>query len=83
MDEVWVPSWFCREAFVRSGLSPTKVIVIPHGVDLDLYDPAMTQPLEIPGAHGTIYLSIFEWSLRKGWDVLLDAWHRALPKPMT
>jgi len=77
MDEVWVPSWFCREAFVRSGLSPTKVIVIPHGVDLELYDPANIKPLDIPGAHGTVFLSIFEWSLRKGWDVLLDAWHRA------
>jgi hypothetical protein len=32
------------------------------------------RPLRIAGTRGTVFLSVFEWSFRKGWDVLLAAW---------
>src|SRR4029450_9055204 len=31
-------------------------------------------PLDLPEAHGTVFLATFDWTLRKGWDVLLSAW---------
>ncbi len=41
-----------------------------------LFRPAL-RPLRIPGVRGTVFLSIFEWAFRKGWDVLLSAWAEA------
>ena len=50
--------------------------VVPGGVDATLFRPAL-RPLRIPGVRGTVFLSIFEWAFRKGWDVLLSAWAEA------
>lgn len=74
MDEVWVPSRFCLESFVRSGVSESKLHVIPHGVDCDRFRPE-AERLELEGARGFIFLSVFDWVWRKGWDVLLRAYY--------
>ncbi|MFZ5814030.1 MAG: glycosyltransferase family 4 protein [Bacillota bacterium] len=72
MDEVWVPSRFNAETFIRAGVAPEKVKLVPAGVDTEEYRPGLV-PLEIPGRRKFTFLSIFEWSYRKGWDVLLRA----------
>ena len=73
MDEIWVPSRFCVESFLAAGVSPAKLQVIPHGVDANRFGPHVPA-LEIDGAQGFIFLSVFRWSKRKGWDVLLRAY---------
>ena len=35
---------------------------------------ARAAPLPLEDAHGTVFLAAFDWTLRKGWDVLLRAW---------
>lgn len=77
MDEVWVPSEFNRETFTRAGVAPDKLHVIPFGIDASAYDPETVQPLDIPDRRGFTFLSVFQWSERKGWDVLLKAYLRA------
>lgn len=74
MDEVWVPSEFNRNTFARAGVAPEKLHVIPFGIDANAYDPAVTQPMDIPGKRGFTFLSVFQWSARKGWDALLRAY---------
>ena len=54
----------------------TAIHVVPGGVDTDAIRPGLA-PLLIPGLRGTVFLSVFEWSYRKGWDILLEAWARA------
>src|SRR6185503_6546343 len=34
-------------------------------------------PLAVEGARAFNFLSVFDWSVRKGWDVLLRAWSSA------
>ncbi len=72
-DEVWVPTEHNRAAFLAAGVEDERLVVIPEPFELDrLHRDA--PPLDIPGAHGTVFLAAFDFSLRKGWDVLLEAW---------
>ena len=75
MDEIWVPSEFNRETFEKAGVS-VPIQIIPEGIDARRYHPGIP-PLPIPGARGTVFLAVFEWIYRKGWDVLLEAWTKA------
>jgi glycosyltransferase involved in cell wall biosynthesis/SAM-dependent methyltransferase len=72
MDAVWVPGEFNRETFARSGVQPEKLRIVPGAIDLTPYDPNCP-PLQIDGARGFNFLSVFDWTLRKGWDVLIRA----------
>lgn len=74
LDEVWVPSHFNRATFARSGVTESKIHVIPGCIDPAPY--ANARPTTLPGA-GYTFLSVFQWIERKGWDILLDAWSRA------
>jgi glycosyltransferase involved in cell wall biosynthesis len=73
VDEVWVPCDFNVETFRRGGVPASKLHVLPETLDFELYDPAAA-PLEIPGRRGFTFLTNFDVTDRKGWDVLLDAW---------
>jgi glycosyltransferase involved in cell wall biosynthesis len=73
MDRIWVPSEFNRETFARAGVQERKLAVIPGLIDMTPYDPAIA-PLRIDGARGFNFLSLFDWTLRKGWDVLIRAY---------
>jgi glycosyltransferase involved in cell wall biosynthesis/thioredoxin-like negative regulator of GroEL len=76
MDEVWVPSQFNVETFAASGVERSKLVVIPEAVDSEFFDPARHTVYPLPGKARFNFLSIFEWSSRKGWDVLLAAYLR-------
>lgn len=75
MDEIWVASDFNLETFRRAGVT-ARLTKVPEGVDTDHFRPGCP-PLELPDARGFVFLSIFEWIYRKGWDVLLRAWAQA------
>jgi glycosyltransferase involved in cell wall biosynthesis len=77
LDEIWVPSQFNKNSFTRAGVPEDKLQVVPIGIDASRYDPATISPLDIPGRRGFVFLSVFDWSLRKGWDVLLRAYTQA------
>lgn len=76
MDEVWVPSKFNLETFAQSGVERDKLHVIPGAVDPAQFDTAHHAPLPLANRAACNFLSVFEWSLRKGWDVLLAAYLR-------
>lgn len=72
-DEVWVPTVHNREAFAAAGVDRERLHIVPEPFELDrLHREA--PPLDLPDAHGTVFLAAFDFSLRKGWDVLLAAW---------
>jgi glycosyltransferase involved in cell wall biosynthesis len=72
MDEVWVPCQHNIETFTGSGVAREKLIKIPEGIDPRRYQLS-GPPLPIRGARAFNFLSVFEWSRRKGWDVLVRA----------
>ncbi len=73
MDRIWVPSEFNRETFIRGGVRENLISIVPGTLDVTSYNPKC-DALKIEGARGYNFLSIFDWSLRKGWDVLLRAY---------
>ena len=75
MDEIWVPTEHSLESFRNSGVK-ARLVKIPGGVDTERFRPGLN-PLPIPGRRKSVFLSIFEWSYRKGWDVLLHSWAKA------
>ena len=76
MDEVWVPSQFNVETFAASGVERSKLVVMPGAVDSEFFDPACHTVYPLPNKARFNFLSVFEWSSRKGWDVLLAAYLR-------
>ncbi|WP_310572154.1 glycosyltransferase [Gemmatimonas sp.] len=72
LDELWVTGDFNAQTFREAGVR-VPMHVIPGGIDSQLFHPDGA-PYAIPGVRGTVFLSVFEWRLRKGWDVLLRAW---------
>ncbi len=74
MDEIWVPSQFCADAFARATRRPVQVV--PHPVEA-----AGEGPAEIPDVDPStfLFLSTFEWSDRKNPVGLLRAFVRAFP----
>jgi glycosyltransferase involved in cell wall biosynthesis len=73
MHEVWVPSAFNAEAFAVAGVTPERLRVLPSGVNTTQFRPGL-EPLPIPHRRGFNFLSVFEWTHRKGPDVLLRAY---------
>ena len=80
MDEIWVPSTFNYETFTRGGLPAENIKIVPLGVNVDIFDPAKTPPMQIPGIKGFNFLSTFQWSKRKGWDILLQAYLKSFSR---
>jgi glycosyltransferase involved in cell wall biosynthesis len=74
--EVWTPSKFCVDAFVRSGVPAEKIHVIPNGVDLEIYQPE-GRKADLPTSKPFKFLFVGGTIFRKGIDILLEAYRRA------
>lgn len=87
MDVVWVPTDFHVNSFKQSGVDSVKLRKIVQSVDLEFFDPVKTGPLKLDvvgslvlGKDGLnardqfVFLSVFKWEYRKGWDVLLKSY---------
>lgn len=89
MDYVWVPTEFHVNTFVQSGVDPAKVVKVVQPIDVDFFDPLKYEALDLAsignlvlGRRNTdrnlemefVFLSVFKWEYRKGWDVLLKAY---------
>jgi glycosyltransferase involved in cell wall biosynthesis len=76
MDEIWVPSAQNVESFSASGVAREKLVVVPGTFDFTSYTrEGPRHPSVAPGPF--TFLTVFDWHLRKGWDVLLRAWAEA------
>ena len=84
MDYVWVPTEFHMSTFVQSGVHPSKVVKIVQPVDVEFFDPVRYKPLDLASRaklvlgsgvrKSFVFLSVFKWEYRKGWDVLLKSY---------
>lgn len=73
MDEVWVPTTWGAAMFKASGVR-CPLHVVPLGVDLACFAPG---PPRERLAERTLFVSVFEWGPRKGWELLLRAYRAA------
>lgn len=74
ISEIWVPSEFNKQTFAASGVDESKIFVIPGTLDEQKYSRAQITPYPLNDARSFVFLSVFDWSLRKGWDILLRAY---------
>jgi glycosyltransferase involved in cell wall biosynthesis/tetratricopeptide (TPR) repeat protein len=72
-DEVWVPSSYVRNCYVRSGVEEGKIVVVPNAVAPDRFHPR-TKPLDLPTKKGFRFLFVGGTLYRKGIDILLDTY---------
>ena len=76
VDELWVPSRFVRDVFVRAGVCAHRVAVIPNGVDTKVFTPE-GRILRPQGARKFAFLFVGGPIRRKGVDLLLEAYKAA------
>ncbi|MFA5600107.1 MAG: glycosyltransferase family 4 protein [Phenylobacterium sp.] len=72
-NEVWVTSDFCKDVLLKYNITK-PIFVFPPGIDLSLYEEDGDIYDFQPKLKNFIFLSVFVWSLRKGYDVLLKAY---------
>jgi glycosyltransferase involved in cell wall biosynthesis len=76
VDEIWVPTAWLKDCYVRSGIPEDKVVVVPNGVDCEVFRPEGERfPLKTAKTCKFLYLGYTIH--RKGIDVLLEAYVRA------
>ena len=76
VDELWVPSRYVRDVFVRCGVTAARVHVIPNGVDPKMFTPE--GPASRPqGSRGFSFFFAGGAIRRKGLDLLLEAYTAA------
>lgn len=76
VDELWLPSRFVRDVFVRSGVGEDRVRVIPNGIDPEIFRPE--GPISRPkGCRKFVFLFVGGAIRRKGIDCLLEAYKQA------
>jgi tetratricopeptide (TPR) repeat protein len=73
VDEVWVPSRWVRDAYIRSGVDASQVVVVPNAVDTDRFNPA-TPPTELANSASFRFLFVGGTLWRKGADILLETY---------
>ncbi len=73
VDEVWVPTTWVRDCYVRSGIPAAQVAVVPNGVDTTVFAPDGPR-LELANRAATRLLFVGGTIDRKGFDVLLDTY---------
>lgn len=80
LDVIVVPCDFNAKTFEKKGVPRQNLFVVPHVVDTENFRPN-AQPIKIKNKRGFNFLSLFEFSHRKGWDVLLEAfWQEFKPQ---
>jgi glycosyltransferase involved in cell wall biosynthesis len=71
VDEVWVPSRFNLETFAAAGVEVERLRVVPNPIRVDRW----TGEDRLEPAPGRFsFLSVLDWTLAQGWDVLLRAY---------
>ena len=83
-DELWVPTSWHAEVYAATGaIDFERIFVLPEIVDTVFFDRSLCEPRAVESAPPPpyLFLSIFKWEWRKGWDVLLLAYWKAFDRP--
>jgi glycosyltransferase involved in cell wall biosynthesis len=73
VDELWVPSRWVRDVSIGSGVDRAKVVVIPQGVDPEVFCPE-APPARLDTRRTFRFLFVGGSLERKGFDILLKTY---------
>jgi glycosyltransferase involved in cell wall biosynthesis len=75
LDIVFVASGWAKRVLTDNGVAESRVAVAPFGVDRDIFR------FVEPGGRGTtVFLNVGKWEMRKGHDVLAEAFSKAFTR---
>jgi len=74
-DEIWTPTQYGKEILEKSNVYP-PIHVMPLGIDVKRYTPEAGHMDFGKAMKKFKFLSVFRWSYRKGFDILLRAYMR-------
>jgi len=81
-DALIVPSNYVKEVFLKGGLRPDNVFVVPNGYNDELFnkDKSDVKPLYgiDPERFNFVYVGNAQW--RKGLDLMINCWHKSFKK---
>ena len=70
VDEIWVPTQYGKKILQKNNVHP-PIYVMPLGVDTERYCPD-AKPFDFGmSLKGFVFISVFRWSYRKGFDIML------------
>lgn len=72
-NEIWVVSDFCKDILEKYNVKP-PIYVMPNTIDIDSYTLDGEQYDFNPSLDNFIFISVFGWSYRKGYDILLKSY---------
>jgi glycosyltransferase involved in cell wall biosynthesis/tetratricopeptide (TPR) repeat protein len=73
VDEIWAPTDYVRRVYVESGVHPSKVKIVPNGIDPGKFRPDLA-PLPLATKKKFKFLFVGGTIHRKGPDLLLEAY---------
>ncbi len=76
-DFLFVPSGWATDVLIDHGFNSDRLGVVPFGVDQEIFRPS---PKEHKDGDQTVFLNVGKWELRKGHDVIIDAFCKAFTK---
>ncbi|HWE54659.1 MAG TPA: glycosyltransferase family 4 protein [Acidimicrobiales bacterium] len=76
VEEMWVPTSWVRDCYLRSGVPADKVAVVPNGVDTDLFHPDGPR-LHLQTTRTKKLLFVGGVISRKGFDLVLNGYRAA------
>jgi len=74
LDEVWSPSTWFADQLAAQGVPRNKVQVMPESLDVNMLDPLIWAPINLPRRRKYAFVSVFKLEDRKGWRELLQAY---------
>lgn len=72
VDGILVPTNFCRNACLSSGIPAKKIFRVSYPLDTRTWNPDVKPLVKKGDRYRFLYMN--SWYERKGWDVLLRAW---------
>ena len=79
VSEIWCYSRFVRDVYINSGVQPSKLRLLPLGVDSSVFHPK-AEPRRIPTRKTFKFLFVGGTIGRKGADLLLDVFCKAFTR---
>jgi glycosyltransferase involved in cell wall biosynthesis len=73
VDEIWAPSHYVRDVYVRSGVPAQKIQIIPWGIDPEIFQPGLPERI-LPTDKTFRFLFVGGTIPRKGFDLVLEAY---------
>jgi glycosyltransferase involved in cell wall biosynthesis len=85
LDDIWPPNEFVANTILAHGVSKERIFHVPAMLRVEFDHPpsksaSLEEQLGLKPSPGFRFLSVFEWTNRKGWAILVESFAREFGK---